>query len=195
MKEYTPHAGEDITKTAEQMVKLAKRTKDTVKAKFNDIELTVTSDSTADAIAAYYGEESDRRSEAYRNSPEGKRAERERQEHVVTMQQKHDALMQQLPSLNFADDVAVLDWLCEFQDPSDHCGVAKQQSVVLATFAKHGYQPSVNCGKDFNKDDRNVFVHWLVGQALAGLACDVGAIHQVFHKFADDFKKKFLVEA
>ena len=70
-------AGENISETAKRMVALAKKTKDTVETKFNDIVLTATSDSNADAIVKFYHDESERRSEAYRNSPEGKKAARE----------------------------------------------------------------------------------------------------------------------
>ena len=192
MKTYEPMAGENVNTTAHEMVTLAMKTRDTVKAKFNGIELTATSNSTADGIVAYYGEESKRRSEMYRNSPEGKKAIQENEERKVAMQKKHDALMQQLPSLDFTNDVAVLDWFTQFQAPSEHIGVGKQLSVVLTTFASHGYHPNVNTGKDFDVNDRDNFARYVIGQALAGLACEVGAIHKVFHKFADDWKKKFL---
>ena len=195
MKKSEPMCGEMVSETAKRMVALAKQTKDTVKAKFNDIELTATSDSVPSAIVSYYNKESTRRAEAYRNSPEGKKAARESEERRRQMQQKHDALMQQLPNLNFADDVAVLDWLCEFQDHSDHIGVVKQQNVVLATFAAHGYYPNANTGTNFNKNDRDNFARWLIGQTLDGLQGEVGAIHQVIHKFANDWKKKFLATA
>ena len=99
--------------------------------------------------------------------------------------------MEQLPNLDFANQEAVLDWICEFQDPSDHIGVAKNQGEVLKIFAEHGYQTSVNTGEAFNGEDRDNFARYIVGQALDGLKGDVGAIHQVVHKFTDDWKKKF----
>lgn len=177
------------------MVALASQTKDTVKAEFNDIELTANQDSNAESIVAYYGKEMARRAEVYRNSPDGKKAAREREERKAAAQQKHDDLMRSLPNPNFADDVAVLDWLCEFQDSSDDIGVVKQQDVVLAIFAANGYYPSVNTGKDFNKDNRDNFARYIIGQALDNLQCEVGAIHPIIHKFTDDWKKKFLVAA
>ena len=195
MRTYEPRAGENVSETAERMVALANETNEVVTAKFNDIEITASPGGDPQAIVSYFHEEYERRVEAYHNSPEGKRAAREREERRVAAQQKHDALIQQLPNLNFADDVAVLDWLCEFQDPSDYTGVVNQQDVVLATFAAHGYYPNVNCGKDFNENDRDNFARWLIGQALDGLRSEVGAIHQVIHKFTDDWKKKFLIAA
>lgn len=194
MKTYKPLCGEDISTTAKRIVAMAKRERDVVKAKFNDIELTANPDTTADSVVAFYGEESKRRGEAYRNSPEGKKAAREAENRRVALQQKHNALMQQLPTLNFTDDVAVLDWLCELQDPSDHTGVVNQKDVVISTFAAHGYYPSVNTGKDFNENDRDNFVRYVIGQALANLR-EVGAIHRIIHKFTENWKKKFLTAA
>ena len=190
MKTYEPMAGENVSETAKRIIAMANESKETITANFNDITLTANEGDKAEAIVTFYHEESGRRAEAYRNSPEGKKAAREAEERKQKMQQKHDALMQQLPSLDFNDDVAVLDWLCEFQDPSDYIGVSTQKDVVLATFAAHGYHPSVNCGKEFNGEDRNNFKHWLVGQALDGLQ-KVGAIHQVIQKGTPFLRQQF----
>lgn len=80
MKKYEPLAGENISETAKKMVALANKSKDTVNAKFNDIELTAKPDSNADAIVKFYQTESSRRHEEWKKSPEGKRAAREAEE-------------------------------------------------------------------------------------------------------------------
>ncbi len=100
--------------------------------------------------------------------------------------------MYRLSNLNFADDVAVLDWLCEFQDPSDHVGVVKQPGEVLSTFAANGYHPNVNTGKDFNKNDRDNVARWIIGQALSDLACEVGAINHMVVHFTEKWKQRFV---
>lgn len=181
-----------ISDAAQQLV-VACETEETAQGTFNDITLTAHKTSTVEGIVADFNTKMAAASEAYRNSPEGRRAAREAEERKQQAQQKHDTLMRQLPNLNFADDVAVLDWLCEFQDPSCF-GVGKQQGAVLATFAAHGYYPGVNCGKDFNGDDRDNFARWVIGQALNTLS-EFGAIHPIVHKFTDDWKKKFLPAA
>lgn len=189
---YEPRTGECLSYTAQRMIELARQTAGTVKAKFNNIELTATPDSNADDINRLYCEESERRSEAYRNSPEGKKAAREAEQRKKQMQRKHDALMRRLPKLNFADDVAVLDWLCELQEPSNCIGIVIQRDMILSTFAAHGYYPNVNCGKDYNRDDRDNVVRWLIEQALYSLQSKFGAISRNIQKFTDDFKKKFV---
>jgi len=163
-----------------------------VEGAFNGITLVARKGSTVGSIVADFNRKMAAASEAYRNSPEGKRAARESEKRKEAAQQKHDALMQQLPNLDFADDVAVLDWLCEFQDHSDHIGVVKQQNVVLATFAAHGYYPNANTGTNFNKNDRDNYARYIIGQALGGLACEVGAIHHMVIHFTEKWKQQFV---
>lgn len=191
MNTYEPMAGENVSTTAERMIALAKETKGSVRAKFNDIELTATEDSTAEDIVSGFQTKIAEAAETYRKSPEGQRAARESEERKEEAQRKADALMEQLPNLDFSNQEAVLDWICEFQDPSDYIGVVKDQRKVLEIFAEHGYQPGVNTGEAFNGEDGDNFARYIVGQALDGLRGDVGAIHQVVHKFTDDWKKKF----
>ncbi len=191
MNTYEPMAGENISETAERMVALAKETKGEVRAKFNDIELVATEDSAAENIVKDFKVKIAEAAEKYRKSPEGQRAARESEERKQEAQRKADALVEQLPSLDFSNQEAVLNWICEFQDPSDHIGVEKDNEKVLKIFAEHGYQPGVNTGKEFNGEDRDNFARYIVGQALNGLRGDVGAIHHIVHKFTDDWKEKF----
>lgn len=191
MRTYEPMPGEHINETAKSIVDMAKESKETVTAVFNDITLTANEGDTEEGIVKAFEEARKQRAEAYRNSPEGKKAAREIEERQQQMQKKHDALMQKLTNLDFNNDVEVLDWLCEFQGPSDHIGVSKQQDVVVATFAKHGYHPNVNLGDDYNSEDRENVKRAIVGQALGCLQGEVGAIHQVIHRFVDDWKKKW----
>jgi hypothetical protein len=195
MIHYSPQAGENISETAKIMVELLKGTTQNQKVavKFNDITLTADANSTVEGIIRDFRTKLAAAAEAYRDSPEGKRAQLESEQRKEKAQCKHDTLMQQLPNLDFTNLVAVLDWLCEFQDPSDYIGVVKRQSEVLAIFAKHGYQPNVNTGKKYNDDDRDNVARYIIGQALSNLKSDVGAIHQVIHHFTREWKRKFAV--
>jgi len=164
----------------------------TVKGAFNGTTLVARKGSTTESILADFTAQMAANAEVYRKSPEGKAAAREQAERLVQMQLKHDVLMKKLPSLDFSSHIAVIDWLCEFQDPSDHIGVVKQQDVIVAIFATRGYHPSVNTGDAFDGSDQDNFARYIVGQALDMLQGSVGAIHQIIHKFADDWKEKFL---
>jgi hypothetical protein len=93
---------------------------------------------------------------------------------------------------NFTNDVAVLDWLCEMQPASDRAGVIVRRQTILDIFAKHGFLPGVNCGKNFRPESRENVHRWLIGQALATL--ESFAIHGIVHKFAREWKDKFVRE-
>lgn len=80
MKKYEAMAGEHVSTTAENMVALAEKSKQTVTADFNGITLTANPDDNPDAITMFYSNESNRRHEEYKKSPAGKKAAREAEE-------------------------------------------------------------------------------------------------------------------
>lgn len=186
-------AGTPIDKAAEMLVAAAV-THGFASGKFNDIELTADASTKPEAILAYWEKETAARSEAYRNSPEGIQAEREREQRRADAQQKHDALMRKLPTLDMSNDSAVLDWLCQMQEPSDHVGVIVRRQTIVQAFEKAGYEAGANCGKDYRKGDRANMFRYLVGQALDGLKRGP-AIHSILHKFAAEWRAAFGVEA
>lgn len=189
---FTPLAGTTITTAAEQLVNRAKLNRCVTNMTFNDVVLTAHPNTNPDDIVRIYHEESARRSKAYRESPEGKAAARKQQERMAQLQRKHDELMVQLPKLDFKNDVALLDWICAYQEPSDTIGIVQQQAVVIKAFEDHGYRAGVNTGKDFKENDRKNFADYIIGQVLSCLKGPVGAVHQITHKFVEDWKKKFL---
>jgi len=191
MRTYEPMTGETIAVTAEKMVSFAGGTGDAVVANFNDVELTVNPDDDPQAIVDYYNDELGRRAEAYRNSPEGKRAAAEAEERKQQLQRQMDEAMNELDSLDFSDLNAVIAWLGKACDPSDHIGGVVPHEQIVDTFRENGYVPNANCGTDFNGEDEENFARWLIGQALEGLKTEIHAIRQIFHKFADDWRKKF----
>lgn len=87
-----------------------------VKAVFNGIELIAKAGwSSAESIVEEYIAESNRRAEEYKNSPEGKEAEKNRQQEIKALEIKRDELMVQLETLDWDNLEAVIDWLCEMQ--------------------------------------------------------------------------------
>lgn len=188
MHQVEVSAGTRIDNAAERLVSAAREHGEAT-CEFNGIKLVARSDATVAAVLADWDAKQRAGAEAHRNSPEGIEAERRSEERRAAAQQKHDALMRRLPQLDFGNDVAVLDWLCEMQEPSDHSGVIVRKKTILEAFAKHGFTPGVNCGPDFRPESRENVHRWLVGQCLDGL--ESVAIHGVVHKFAADWKKKF----
>jgi hypothetical protein len=186
-------AGEPIARAAAQLVEAA-REHGSARGSFNEIELTAEAGTTVDQVLATWERENAERAEAYRKSPEGMAAERERIERRSALQQKHDDLMRSLPALDMWNDAAVLDWLCAMQEPSDHAGVIVTRDTIVSWFEKHGYVAGANCGPDFRKGDRENEFRYLVGQALDGLKRGP-SIHGIIHKFAAEWKAEFLPTA
>lgn len=178
-------AGEHIRRTAERMVAMV-RTAKRVKCRFNDILLLADRDSTVDGLVAEFNQRCEARAKAYRESPEGKRAQAEADERRHNLQVAADELMAGLDRLDFSNVAALLDWLCAIEDARDHIGVTVDVSRIVATFGAHGYLPNVNCGADYKEDDPDNSARWLIGQALS-----VPYVPLVRH-FTEQWKAKFV---
>lgn len=174
---------ETVSEIAERMVALAKDAKETITAKFNGTVLTADEGSTAgDIVHRYFATRS--------GSPEAKSARREGEKLRKEDRRKYDALVRQLPDLDFTDYEVILDWLCELQNAAESSGTTKGQAEILVAFTKHGYRPGVNAGKAYDGKDRENVARYIIGQALGGLQKGVGILNTI-HGSTDDWKKKF----
>lgn len=182
-------AGEHISRAACRLVEAAQKYGE-AKGQFNDIELIATKTSVPQDITEYFDAECARRSEAYRNSPEGIAAAKRNQDEIAALECERDRLMAALPSLDFSNQSAVLDWLCALQVPSDRSGVSVDSKTVLTVFKDHGLLPGANCGTNYNGEDRDNVYRYIVGQGLSGLK-DGPAIHWIINKFTAEWKVKF----
>lgn len=189
MMEVHVQAGEHIDNAIKALVHAA-QTHGAAKATFNGVELVADPAATASALLSEWSRKQEEAAFAYRNSPEGKAAEAKREASIQSAQETHDRLVQDLATLNFKNDVAVLDWICAIQDSTDHVGVAVNKAAIADAFAAAGYEPAVNIGKDFKPDDRDNVFRYIVGQALDCLQSV--AIHGMTHTFVANWKAKFL---
>jgi len=183
--------GTHIDRAAESLVSAAIE-HGSASGEFNGISLTADATSSPQEIVSRWNSASEERERLWRESPEGKKAERKRDQRRSDAQSLHDNLMQRLPSLNMKDDAAVLDWLCQMQEPTDHVGVIVRRATIISHFEKAGYRENANCGDAFKPHDRENVFRYLVGQALSGLK-EGSAIHPILHKFAAEWRAKFKV--
>lgn len=181
--------GDHISHTAERLCEAAQE-HGAATAEFNGIELIARQGTTPDEVVASYDVQTAERRAAYVKSPEGIEAARQSALRLAEAQATHDALVQRLPTLDMSDQHAVLDWICEMQEPSDHVGVNVARPEIVERFESAGYRANVHTGKDYRKGDRDNTFRYLVGQALSGIK-DGPAIHPIIHKFADEWRNQF----
>lgn len=187
----SPAPGEKVRSFVENMIGLARIHNELVAATFNDIDIVVEPSTDIDAAVDKFIADVEKRHQLYINSKAGKTAAAEAKARKQQLQARADDLLAALEYLDFADDVAVLNWLCELQGPSDHIDVdVRPVRVIIEAFAINGYHAGVNCGDKFDGSDRNNFHRYIVGQALDGLD-KLGSIHHIIHRFADDWRAKF----
>ena len=165
--DYEPHPGQSIEQAANALQARAIANNTEVTMAFNGIELSMGPDTSTQDVVAMYWQLTNERAEAYRNSPEGKAAAEKQKANIAAQQQKIDNAMARLSELDFADQGAIMDWLSAIRNASDYKSVATPVQEIVGVFRDHGYFPGVNCGTDFDGDDRNNFARYIIGQALA----------------------------
>jgi hypothetical protein len=181
-------AGLHIFEAATLLVEVALRDGASVGV-FNGVRLEATPERSAATIVADYDRISNERAEAYRRSPEGVAAAERSNCERQRLQGIHDALIARMPTI-WRSEVAILNWLCEMQEPSDRIGVIIKKETIAAAFARHNYLPGMDCGPNFKRGDRFSEWRYLVGQALDGIV-NGPAIHGIIHKFADEWRAKW----
>jgi len=191
---YDPLAGSHLSVCLEEMARLAKDFKRTFTATFNGLPITAAPGVDAATLAKEWERESENRSKAWRESKEGKKyaalQDSIKQAAVATVAR----CVSRLDSLDFSDIAAVLGWVEEIQEASDHIGSWAGAGVsprdVASVFVAHGYLQNANCDADFNGEDRENFGRYILGQAIDGLS-SIGAIHPICHKFIAEWRAKF----
>ena len=187
------HIGCNIHRAAEQLaVEAAVSSDGKARGEFNGVMIIARRVSTPRALVSQWKSKSDARSKKYSRSSKAKARVIERVAHAVSMQQKHDDLMEQLPLIDFADYAVVLSWLCEFQDASDFNSVVGNPGAVLDLFAQHDYFPSEGGDVELDLENSVAVARWIIGESLSCLAGPIGAIHQVIHSFVEQWREKFI---
>lgn len=192
MRVYEPLWGTCIERAINKAIDMVNRSKSkkAIVLLFNSTIIKVSHKKHPKAIAKFYDNERKRQSAEYRNSPEGKLAAREAEEHKQHLQSVADEALIKLDNLDFSDMNAIIGWLKQIWDASDHIDVDVKPQQIVKIFERHGFKPSVNCGDDFNGDDEENFARYLIGQALNNLKQD-GFIYPVFDRLANDWREKF----
>lgn len=180
MKKIEVSPGEHLNDAAARLVEAAPAT-----CEFNGITLTAVEGASAEGVVAFYNAESERRAKTYRESPEGREAERQKQTRVENLQAEADRLMARLSVLDFSNVAALLDWLSEIEDPRDHIGVKVDVPLIISTFVARGYQPNANCHEDFNESDPDNFARWIIGQAIQE------PYYPGVRRFAEEWRERF----
>jgi hypothetical protein len=117
LSSYEPMAGENVSYTAIRIVRVAHLTGQSCTAHFNGIKLVANQEDKSDGIVNFYFQECERRSQEYRESPAGKRAEQERREREARIAIQRNEVNEKLKNAS-AMDMELVDeaiWQ-EFKD-------------------------------------------------------------------------------
>ncbi len=104
MLKHEARPGDNVTDAAQQMARLAKKKGQPVSCNFNDIELVCQPGESGEAVAQRYVEELERRSEAYRASPEYKQRKLEAEQ-----RDREKALLRELVLVGVPEKITLSD--------------------------------------------------------------------------------------
>ena len=191
LKVYEPGGGEHVSGTAARLAIITGLTGQDCQAQFNDVTIIAHPGDSVETLSEFYSAESRRRHEEWERSEKGQEYRRKQEETRARLQKVIDDAMLVLPTIDFTDFSAVIDWLSSIRDASDHVGVVRPHELILQTFHERGFEPNVFCNDAFVKGDKEIEARWLIGQALSCLQGSVHAIHQMFDHFADLWREQF----
>jgi hypothetical protein len=176
-----------INDACKEAVEMAKRERANVSFSFNEIELVAAPDSDPGELAGGFSVATQRRYEAYQESPEGKQAATDRANEIKRKQDEHDALVCGLNTAIGTGQDAIMAWLRPFQEASDDIGVKTDFPAVIALFEAAGYQANENT--DLPRDHYNarpVMGRYIIGQAIACMKSGLPP-HQITHTFVEKY--------
>ena len=132
MKTIEILVGTDINRACIQLVQAAKVADGgQAQCEFNGVTITASADSEPTDLVDWWDGEMKREADEYRKSPAGIKAAQEADVRLKQAQATVDRCMDKLPSLDFTNDLALLEWMAEIQDGADHTGVKEYPHVIL----------------------------------------------------------------
>ena len=189
---YKAFVGDDIQKTFKEMVKISKeKNVDVVCDDFNGRKLEVLKDSniTPEELYGDFLEKENEERVKYHNSQEYKDKLKKDKEELVQKQAEMDKLEKELSSMDFNNQVVLLDWLCKFEK-TNWRGVESNEDNDVLVFNKNGYRISTGALDQKFIHDKDKLARHIIGQALYGM-CRHGGPNQVIHEHVKQWKKEF----
>lgn len=184
----------NVREFAENLIDMCKD-EDEVRGVFLGITVTADKNSTIKSIVARCRDERRFNFTARHFTSANLRRAQKLGEKRTAAQLKLNTHVRQLKTLNFLDDVTVLDWLCQYQKLSNHLVSDKGQYHVLNVFAANGYRSDVEREDSRHKEglNRGNIARHIIQQALHCIDDDgIGTVDKVIHTVVESWKRKFI---
>lgn len=156
---------------------------------FNGIELRVDRTTTVKSLNSYFMITLDKRRRVYQNSSEAKQKAKEWEEKQITCQKEANIAVEDLQTLDFADNEQVLNWFCRIVVAVNEGNAQVPVSDIIQKFNEHGFVVGMNIGVSFDTDTEDDCAKYIVGQALDCLNTG-GPIH-LTEIFTERWKERF----
>ena len=181
---YTPTFGERVSHVIAVMHTVATANNCTIKATFNDYELTVTPSDDPTAILHDYNVEMDKREAQYQKSERYKQRKENFEQRKNVQRRKLELLCANYP--DFRNIEATVDWLEKLSE----CNIIQlRDHGIVETFEANGYFIETN-NCSFNINNKDTSGRWLIKQALECIN-NIGTVYPMFKEHAKQWKDRF----
>lgn len=163
---FSPVCGTSINEACVEAVSIAIRHNSEVHFDFNDVAMIALPTSNSSILVAEWETENHRQHEAWKNSPEGKRAKAEEKRILVATQNKVDALMAKLSDV-YQNERKLMIWLGKLAENADHAGIRWDAKRVAHLLLKAGYKNGDACGQDQAEyKNPHILARYIAGQVI-----------------------------
>lgn len=197
LENFECRAGGLISRHIHEMVVIANATGLTITSKLNDVLLPVKPGTSPDAAVQEWERMLEENRKTYLASDEYKEYQRRR---LRELEEKNNRFFKQvaydLDALDHSNPREVVRWLSEFTEYADDIGFLDSgdnrtiMRMLPEHFARFGYEPGVNTGKDFDGNSADNTARYLIGQALDCIKRGMPP-HPVMISMSQDYEKKF----
>ncbi len=182
---YDPVPGMSIEDAAADLATIVSKYGEPASMTFNEIFVTADVGATAESIAGAWWAETNRRAQAWKESPKGKAAAAERVEEIRTKQARVDELMAALP----AGEAAWMEWVHEFAQVADDIGVHFDRGALADALERAGWVANAEVGRPREHfQTRPAVARYIMGQAISCLRAGMPP-HPITLTFVERWRK------
>lgn len=184
--------GTHISEACVKAVDMANQLHDAVEFEFNGIPISVGEMETADVVEIRWIVESDKRQEAYRQSPEYKAQKDRRKIEVAYKQKIVRRLEEDSMTIPIQNELEWLEWAVNLAKFADDVVVYFHPHSLALTLQQRGWVRNAHVTdsedvKEQMKKDKTMMAQYIMGQVVSCL--DNGMLpHQVVIRFVEEYR-------
>lgn len=184
--------GTHISEACVKAIDMANQLHDVIEFEFNGIPISVGEMETADVVEIRWIVESDKRQEAYRQSPEYKAQQEKRKSDVIYASRIVSRLVEDAEVIPIQNEWEWLEWAVNLAKFADDVVVYFHPHSLALTLQQRGWVRNAHVTdsedvKEQMKKDKTMMAQYIMGQVVSCLANGMPP-HQIVIRFVEEYK-------